>query len=121
KLVANHVHYWQGNLSAARRQQLIEERTEQFRLLAIDIEREVEALFDEAVLKKEGREAYVREKLELRCFEILRSFDADPRAQLLETCDELILADGVEHPAEKHFRDDIHKILALTTVDDDHV
>ena len=83
---------------------MIAERTEHMKLVAADIEREVESLFDEAVVKKEGKDAHVREKLELRCFEILRSFDSDSRQKLLETCDELILADGVEHPAEKQFR-----------------
>jgi hypothetical protein len=121
KLVANHIHYRKGNLPAAERAAMIAERTEHMKTVAADIEREVESLFDEAVLKKEGKDAHVREKLELRCFEILRSFDGDSRQKLLETCDELILADGIEHPAEKQFRTDIHKVLALAAIDDDHI
>jgi len=120
KLVANHVHYRRAHESAAMRHRLIDEQTRFFQAVADDIDREVQALFDEAVLKKEGREAHVRDKLELRCFEVLRSFDAEARVHLLEICDELILADGVEHPAEKLFRTDIQRLLALSAIDDDY-
>jgi hypothetical protein len=120
KLVANHVHYQRAHEAAVTRARLIEEQTRIFQAVAEDIDREVQALFDEAVLTKEGREAHVRDKLELRCFEVLRSFDADARVHLLEICDELILADGVEHPAEKRFRQDIEKLLALSAIDDSY-
>src|SRR6185369_17251034 len=120
RLVAHHVHYRRAHESAATRVRLIDEQTATFVAIAEDIDREVQALFDEAVMTKEGREAHVRDKLELRCFEVLRSFDADARLHLLEICDELILADGVEHPAEKLFRQDIQRLLALSSIDDDY-
>ncbi len=118
KLVANQVHYRRGYESAATRTRLIQEQTEFFTAVAADIDREVQSLYDEAVLTKEGREAHVRDKLELRCYEVLRSFDAEARAKLLEICDELILADGVEHPAEKRFRQEIDKLLASSALED---
>jgi hypothetical protein len=120
KLVANHVHYRRAHEPAATRTRLIDEQTRVFQGIAEEIDREVQALFDEAVMSGEGREAHVRDKLELRCFEVLRSFDADARLHLLEICDELILADGIEHPAERLFRADIQKLLALSAIDDDY-
>jgi uncharacterized tellurite resistance protein B-like protein len=117
RLVSHHVHYRRRSVPAPERQRLIDEQTARFRAVADEIDREVQALFDEAVVKKEGHDAHVLGKLELRCAEALRSFDPESRAKLLETCDELILADGVEHPAEKRFRTELERLLALAPED----
>jgi uncharacterized tellurite resistance protein B-like protein len=117
KLVSHHVHYRRRADAAPKRQALIAERTQHFRAVADEVDREIRALFDEAVLKKEGRDAHILQKLELRCAEALRSFDPDSRKLLLEACDELILADGVEHPAEKRFRAELTRLVAVPDED----
>jgi uncharacterized tellurite resistance protein B-like protein len=118
KLVAHNVHYRRRNQSAAEKAAIIEAQTYHFKKIAAELDRDVQAMFDEAVVKKEGREAHVRDKLELRCFEVLRSFDPEARRLLLESCDELILADGVEHPAEKRLRTELVKLLAVPAEDE---
>src|SRR5205814_696736 len=50
-------------------------------------------------------------KLKLRCFELFKNFDEDNRRNLLATVDELMNADGVVHPNEQQFRDELFALL----------
>ena len=75
------------------------------------IDRRIRELFSEAVAEDEDQEDFVHSKLKLRCFEIFESFDEAGREELMETGDELLMADGVAHPAEVKFRAELAALL----------
>jgi hypothetical protein len=75
------------------------------------IDQMIKALFTEAVAADEDQNAFVHSKLKLRCFEIFESFDEAGREELMATVDELLMADGVAHPAEVAFRAELAGLL----------
>jgi hypothetical protein len=111
-LVAHYVHTHHASLPPLERNATIDGHVGTFALIADDIVLEVRAMLDEAVLAREGSATHVADKLRIRSAEILASFDAEARAELLQACDELILADGVVHPAEQRLRQDVEALLA---------
>ena len=94
------------------RRATIERVTEQFQRVAVAIDREIVGLFSESVAEGESTEQFVRAKLALRCYELLHRFDDEGRAHIFELVHELIIADGVVHPEEERFRDDIQHLFA---------
>lgn len=75
------------------------------------IDREIQDYFTESVAESEDTQKFVLAKLKLRTFELFKRFDGENQAALLATADELIQADGVVHPEEQRFRDDIVALL----------
>ena len=75
------------------------------------INREIRSLFSEVVADDENVEEFVYAKLKLRSYEVFKSFDKANQQELLGTVDELIEADGMLHPAEARFRDEIKALL----------
>ena len=75
------------------------------------IDRHVRDLFTEATVTDEDQTAFVHTRLKLRCFEIFKSFDAASQESLMESVDELIMADGEAHPAEVKFRAELSHLL----------
>jgi hypothetical protein len=75
------------------------------------IDQNVKDLFTESVSASEDPKAFVHSKLKVRCFEIFQSFDRGGQEQLMGVIDELLLADGVAHPAEVQFRAEIAGML----------
>ena len=94
------------------RQVTTERVTAQFQKVAAAIDKEIASLFTESVAEGESTEQFVYSRLALRCYELLRPFDATAQAHLLGTVDELILADGVAHPQEQRLREDLERLLA---------
>jgi len=86
--------------------------TAQFQRAAAAIDRELVALLSESVAEGESQEQFISAKITLRCYELLRPFDEDTRGVLFDIVDELILADGVAHPAEEKLRRDLERLLA---------
>jgi hypothetical protein len=72
---------------------------------------QIAALFTESVAEGEDQQKFVLAKLKLRCFELFRSFDEENRRGLLATVDELMHADGVVHPNEMAFRNELYRLL----------
>jgi hypothetical protein len=95
----------------AMRLELVQEYSEHFLDVFERIDEGVKSLFTEVVANDDTSNSFVYEKLKLRAFEIFKTFDEDNQKQLLETLSELILADGVAHPAELAFRDEVQKLL----------
>lgn len=93
--------------------------TAQFQRVAATIDAEIVALFSESVAEGESVEQFVHAKLALRCYELLHPFDDEARANLFDVVHELINADGVVHPLEAKFRDDIQRLLAAPIELDD--
>ncbi len=65
----------------------------------------------EPVADGEQSEAFVMSRVKLRCFEHFKRFDEDSRRRLLDSAEALIMADGVAHPAELQFREEVHALL----------
>jgi hypothetical protein len=86
--------------------------TSQFQKVAATIDAEIVALFSESVAEGESVEQFVHAKLALRCYELLHPFDLEAQANLFDVVHELINADGVVHPQEAKFLEDIQRLLA---------
>lgn len=82
-----------------------------FHRTMLGMEHEIKSWFSESVAQGESAAQFVRARLKLRCYELLERFDEDNRARLLVMVDRLMHADGVIHPAEVSFRDDLQALL----------
>jgi len=101
----------QGDLDAELRFEQIEQQHEHYVELFQLVDQEVKSLFTEVVAEGEDSRSFVITKLKLRCFELFRTLSAENRAALLGVVDEFIHADGVAHPAEVTFRNDLASLL----------
>lgn len=75
----------------------------------------IRGLFDEVVAGNENLDRFVYAKLKLTCFELFKAFSVENQQQLLEVVDRLIYADGVVHPSEQKFRDELRDLLTAET------
>ncbi|MCC6648396.1 MAG: serine/threonine protein phosphatase [Polyangiaceae bacterium] len=85
--------------------------TKHFHEVLDEVDASIQANFDEPVADGEDSKQFVIAKLKLRCYELFKGFDEDNRAQLLATVDALMHADGVVHPNELRFREDVAGLL----------
>jgi hypothetical protein len=92
---------------------LIEQQEAHYNLVFEGIDRDIRELFDEAVAANESLHKFVYHRLKLRCYEIFQQFDKDNQHALMEVIDEFIEADGVTHPAEVEFRNELADLLDL--------
>ena len=109
KLVEDRVNA--SSMDPLAKQVAIERTTAAFQKVAAKIDKEIAALYTESVAEGESIEQFVYTKLALRCYELLKPFDALARGFLFEIVDELIMADGVAHAEEARLRDDIQRLL----------
>ncbi len=93
--------------------QIQAEQAEHYNQVLEQFDRDIQDLFTEVVSKDESSESYIRHRLKLRSYEIFRSFDAENRNALMDVIDEFIMADGVSHPAEVEFRNELADLLNL--------
>ncbi|EDM74948.1 hypothetical serine/threonine protein phosphatase [Plesiocystis pacifica SIR-1] len=103
-------------LSPELRFETIEREHEHYVEVFQGIDREVKDLFTEAVAEGEDVGAFVRSKLKLRCFEMFQELDEGNRGALLEVVDDFINADGVVHPEEVKFRNELAELLEQDTM-----
>ena len=75
------------------------------------VDHQIQLWFTESVPEGEDPLQFVMAKLKLRAFELFQGFDEDNRAALLATVDELMHADGVVHPNEMKFRNELYRLL----------
>ncbi len=85
--------------------------TQHFCEVLDEIDGQIQANFKEPVADGEDPQQFVLAKLKLRCFELFKSFDEDNRGILISSVDELMHADGVIHPNERKFRDELQVLL----------
>jgi len=100
-----------GDLSADVRFEQIERQHEHYVERFQQIDYDVRSLFEEAVAEGEDVNGFVMAKLKLHCYELLQGLDSGARAELLEVVDEFINADGVVHPEEVKFRNELADLL----------
>jgi len=111
KLVEHRVATGMPDADAALKAELTEKYTAHFHEEFERIDRRVKELFTEVVVEGEDQHNFVQSKLKLKCFEIFQSFDQSGQESLMETVDELLMADGVAHPAEVKFRAELAALL----------
>jgi len=93
------------------RNEIVTKFTRHFHEVFEGIDQNVKDLFTESVSENEDPRAFVHSKLKVRCFEIFQSFDREGQKQLMALIDHLLLADGVAHPAEVQFRNELGRLL----------
>jgi hypothetical protein len=111
RLVEHRVKKSAGGLGASAQSELVSKFTAHFHEVFEAIDLQVAELFTEAVSHDEDSEKFVHSRLKLRCFELFQEFDRTGQEQLLETIDELLMADGEAHPAETKFRAELAELL----------
>ncbi len=111
QILETRVHDAMINADEATRAGMVEEYSEHFLDVFDHIDGQVHALFDEVVAQGENSPGYVYSRLKLRAFEIFKTFDTENQVQLLDTLHELIMADGVAHPSELAFRDEVTALI----------
>lgn len=92
-------------------QGLLDQWNRQFQKVFNATDRYIASLFTEAVSAGEDMQSFVYTRLKLRAFEVFQSFDRTNQRALLASCEELIAADGVVHPEEERFRDEVKALL----------
>ena len=108
-----------GELSPEERFEAIEREHEHYVEVFQQIDQEVKELFTEAVADGEDVGEFVKSKLKLRAFEMFKDLDHDNRGALLAVVDEFINADGVVHPEEIKFRNELAALLDQDPLLDD--
>ncbi len=111
KLVVHRVDVGMPDADEKLRAELIEKFTRHFHEEFERIDQRIKELFTEAVSSDEDQNSFVESKLKLRCFEIFQSFDRGGQESLMEIVDELLMADGIAHPAEVKFRAELSALL----------
>lgn len=101
----------QGDLAPDVRFEQIERQHEHYVERFQQIDYDVKSLFSEAVAEGEEVNAFVMSKLKLHCYELLEGLDDGARSDLLGVVDEFINADGVVHPEEVKFRNELAALL----------
>jgi hypothetical protein len=109
----------QPDLDAELRFEQIEQQHEHYIELFQQIDYDVKALFTEAVADGEDVQTFVVSKLKLRCFELFEGLSLENRTRLLAVVDEFINADGVVHPEEVKFRNELAALLGEAALTDD--
>lgn len=83
---------------------------------------EIGFLATEPVAEGEDSKHFMMARVKLRCFELFKRFGEETRRRLLASAEELIHADGIAHPEEIAFRDEVRALLdAPVEIDDDAV
>ncbi len=72
-----------------------------------EVDQSIQQHFTESIARGESVEQYVMSRLKLGCFELLERFDEAKQNGIIETVEQLMHADGVVHPAEQTFRDEL--------------
>ncbi|MGH7437795.1 MAG: metallophosphoesterase family protein [Polyangiaceae bacterium] len=95
----------------AEHRDIIERWTKHFLEVFESVDTEILGHFTESVAEGENTQQFVLAKIKLRCFELFKQFDEENRQALLGTVDVLMMADGVVHPNEQQFRDELLALL----------
>ena len=110
KLVEQRAHDVGGGVS----REIIRRWTQHFHEMLDEIDQRIQALFAEPVSSNETTEQFVLSRLKLGCFELLKRFDEDGQREILAAVERLMVADGVVHPSEVRFRDELLRLVTAT-------
>lgn len=98
-------------LSEQAFKQIKAEQEAHYNLVFEQIDESIKELFTEAVAAGEDLNKFIYHRLKLRCYEIFMGFDTQNRNSLMQLIDDFIMADGVSHPAEVAFRNELAELL----------
>ncbi len=101
-----------AGVAPATRDEIVGKWTTHFHEELDRMDEGIQADFAEPVAHGEESRDFVIARLKLHCFELFKRFDEENRSQLLELGDELIMADGVVHPSESKFREELFALLS---------
>ena len=90
---------------------VVDQLAQHFNEVIDEIDQQIQGYFTESVVGNETTEMFVLGRLKLGCFELLKRFDEAGQAALLSLVNELMEADGVVHPYEVAFRDELVALL----------
>lgn len=85
--------------------------TRHFEEVLEEFDHRIASYFQESTAHGETTEQFVQAKLKLGCFELLKRFDDEGQRSILEAVEALMHADGVVHPAEAAFRDELVALI----------
>lgn len=105
-------------ISPEIRAELVEKWTRHFEEVAEEVAQEIDAHTKEPVAEGEADGAFVMTRVKLRCFELFTRFDETSRERLLSIAEGMMAADGVVHPEELKFRDELHALLDAPQLED---
>ncbi len=91
----------------ARRASLVDKLDRKFQR----VDAELAAMWDEPTAEGERAVTFVRARMKVRCLEIFESFNLPNRKFLLDAVDKILAADGVAHPEEVQFRDELFALF----------
>jgi hypothetical protein len=111
RLIAHRVATGAAHLPAAEQTKLRDSYAGRFLGVFDATDRQIQDMFTEAVAHDEDVTQVVQTQLKVRCFEIFQDFDHANQESLLDTIDELVMADGEAHPAEIKFRGELAQLL----------
>jgi len=101
------------------REDAVEHLYQHFDRMLDSIERTIQAYFTESMVEGETHEQFVISRLKLGCLELMQRFDEEGQQDLLAVVEEMMMADGVMHPNEVAFRDEVIELLNTTVELDD--
>jgi hypothetical protein len=111
KLIDQRARDAMGDDDPLTRADIVQRWTKHFHEVLDEVDQSIQSHFTESVADGEDTKQFVLAKLKLRCFEIFRKLDDGNRKEMLATVDELMQADGVVHPSEQRFRDELVQLL----------
>ncbi|NLN61380.1 MAG: serine/threonine protein phosphatase [Myxococcales bacterium] len=124
RLITNRAEVAMPGAPEALKRETIERFYQHFSEVFEAIDQEVQDLFAESVAEEEEQEDFVQSRLKLRCFEIFQDFDRQSQEALMDVVDDLLMADGVSHPAEVKFRAELAALLeadlGVELIDENH-
>lgn len=111
KLVAHRVETGMAGADHTAKVSTTKTYTDRFLNEFQSIKQRIVDYYTEAVTENEDQANFVRNKLKTHCFEIFTSFDSAGQEALMDIVDQLLMADGVAHPAEIDFRQELVDLL----------
>lgn len=100
-----------STLDESARASVIANWQQHYREVLDEYDRDIMSHFTESFFEGESAQDFVIAKLKLGCFTLFKGFDDEGRKDLLTAIDAMMHADGVVHPNEQSFRDDVLKLL----------
>jgi len=94
--------------------EVLDRWTQHFHEVLEEVDHRIRGYFNESVAHGETTEQFVLSRLKLGCFELLQRFDEEGQRTILGAVEQLMHADGVVHPNELAFRDELLRLVEAT-------
>jgi len=95
------------------RERRIRDQVAHFERIREQIDEQMAEASSEIVAAGESQLDYIVSRLELETYKIFKQFGPDDQQALFDTVDELLHADGIAHPNELRFREELRQLLEI--------